>query len=60
MKPTKKPNKALETAVYVILFIIFCVIVLGAFIGIEYGRYSFLAPDGMDFSTFFWIDTMRM
>ena len=59
MKPTKKPNKALRTVLYVVVTILLSVIAVGAFVGIEYGRYMCYAPDNMDFSTFVWIDTMR-
>lgn len=42
-----------------ILMILMVVGTSALIVGIEYGRYIFLAPDGMDFSTFYWIDTKR-
>jgi len=47
---------------WVITIIIMILMVIGAIafvVAVEYGRYLFLAPDGMDFSTFYWIDTLR-
>ena len=43
----------------VVLLILLVAAAIGFCIAVEYGRYLFLAPDGMDFSTFYWIDTLR-
>lgn len=47
---------------WVLATILMILMVIGAIalvVAIEYGRYLLLAPDGMDFSTFYWIDTLR-
>ncbi len=42
-----------------IVMIIMVIAVIAFVVAVEYGRYLFLAPDNMDFSTFYWLDTMR-
>ena len=47
---------------WVLATILMILMVIGAIafvFAVEYGRYLFLAPDDMDFSTFYWIDTLR-
>lgn len=56
----KKKKDTLES--WVLAIILMIIMVIGAIalvVAVEYGRYLFLAPDGMDFSTFYWIDTLR-
>ena len=56
-----KKNKDTR-ADWVLTIIILILMAIGAIalvVAVEYGRYLFLAPDGMDFSTFYWIDTLR-
>lgn len=43
----------------VIVMILMTIGTIAIIVAIEYGRYLFLAPDGMDFSTFYWLDTLR-
>ena len=43
----------------VIVLILMTIAAIAIVVAVEYGRYLFLAPDGMDFSTFYWLDTLR-
>ena len=55
-------NKKDDWKSWLLCIILMILMIVGAgalIVGIEYGRYIFLAPDGMDFSTFYWIDTKR-
>ena len=55
----KKKNTWVEWVVAIILMILMVIGAAAFVVTVEYGRYLFLAPDGMDFSTFYWIDTLR-
>lgn len=58
MKRNRKDSR-FDTVMHVIIAILLAMLAIGAWFGIEYGRYLFFASDDMDFSTFLWIDTMR-
>jgi hypothetical protein len=45
--------------IHVVIAILLVMLAIGAWFGIEYGRYMYMAPDGMDFGTFLWVETMR-
>lgn len=48
-----------DAVVQVIVIVLLAVIGVVAWIGVEYGRYMYMAPDWMDFGTFVWIETLR-
>ncbi|MBP5411512.1 MAG: hypothetical protein J6Y26_06365 [Lachnospiraceae bacterium] len=48
-----------DAVAQVIVAVLLAVLAVGTWVGIEYGRYMYMAPDGMDFSTFLWVETMR-
>lgn len=55
----RKKYSWLDIVVRIIVVILLGVLGSGLWLGIEYGRYTYMAPDDMDFGTFIWIDTMR-
>lgn len=58
MKRNRKDSKA-DTVMHVVIAILLVMLAIGAWFGIEYGRYMYMAPDGMDFGTFLWVETTR-
>ena len=55
----KKRDTIVEWIIAIILLILVLAGSIAFVVAVEYGRYLFLAPDDMDFSTFYWIDTLR-
>lgn len=48
-----------DVVLQIVVIILLAVACVAAWVGIEYGRYMFFAPEGVDFSTFLWIETLR-
>lgn len=55
----KKKRTWIDWAFAVIALLLVAIAAVGFVVLVEYGRYLLLAPDGMDFSTFYWLDTLR-
>lgn len=55
----KKKDTWASWVLAVIVMILMIIGTIALVVAIEYGRYLLLAPDGMDFSTFYWLDTLR-
>lgn len=55
----KKKRTWMDWAFAVIALLLVAIAAVGFVVLVEYGRYLLLAPDGMDFSTFYWLDTLR-
>lgn len=55
----RKKDRWHDLVVQIIIVILLGILGSGLWLGIEYGRYMYMAPDGMDFGTFVWIETLR-
>lgn len=55
----KKKGDIFDAVVRIIVAVLLAVLAVGTWLGIEYGRYMYMAPDDMDFGTFLWVETMR-
>ncbi|MBO7373634.1 MAG: hypothetical protein J6U19_05320 [Oscillospiraceae bacterium] len=55
----RKKDRWHDLVVQIVIVILLGILGSGLWLGIEYGRYMYMAPDGMDFGTFVWIETLR-